>query len=122
MRRRSTPAAFLFALLTASACTTGGDPFRAVGVDSPPQAEVELPVAVDSETTATAIPAETQNSENDADPIALPPQPATATANSNSEAVKLQEGVSMNLGSAPEVQEGPASPEDIPPAPELATT
>lgn len=114
MRRAIVPCAGLLALLLASACTTGGSPFRAVGADSPPQSEVAMPVAVDTQMTATTPASET------GEPMVLGDQPASAI--SAPEAAKLQEGTSMNLVPSTEASDGPADPADIPPAPEMAKT
>lgn len=112
--RAMLPCAGLVALLGTSACTTGGDPFRAVGADSTPQAEVALPVAVDPQVTATTAVVDAPDPAADAS--------QTVSAKSQKEAAKLQEGTSMNLVDSPKPSEGPASPEDIPPAPEMAKT
>ncbi len=114
MPQIAAPCAGLLALLLVSACTTGSDPFRAVGADSPPQSEVAMPVAVDTQTTATTPATETD------EPLVLGDQPAATT--SNPEAAKLQEGTSMNLATSAEASDEPADPADIPPAPEMAKT
>lgn len=108
------PCAGLAVLLVASACTTGSRPFRAVGADSTPQTEVELPVAVDAQTTAateSVVAQEAAIAENQ-----------TQIIKPDKQAEKLQSGVSMNFASDGAPPDGPAAPEDIPPAPEMAKT